>query len=167
VWLRSDVQRSSTIEVSLAVTPTVSRGVHDSRAEHWCIATERPAAVSCARCDTVHTHSTVETCTTGSGLVRAPQTRHQASLDAPLSCCNVHDARLPILDGAGADVIVLVRGKQLPVVVLMRGGGRRCTWSVDAVGGLSAKVLEERWDGQGAVRGGVWGVDGTWWSLYT
>jgi hypothetical protein len=99
--------------------------------------------------------------------VRSFQNHHQSSLDAPLSCCNVHDARLPILDGAGADVIVLVRGKQLPVVVLMRGGGRRCTWSVDAVGGLSAKVLEERWDGQGAVRGGVWGVDGTWWSLYT
>jgi hypothetical protein len=25
----------------------------------------------------------------------------------------------------------------------------------------------KRWDGQGAVRGGVWGVDGTWWSLHT
>jgi hypothetical protein len=38
------------------------------------------------------------------------------------------------------------------------------------VSGLSARVLEEpykRWDGQGAVRGGVWGVDGTWWSLHT
>jgi hypothetical protein len=55
------------------------------------------------------------------------QNHHQASLNAPLSSCNVYDARLPIPDGAGADVLVLVRRKQLPVVVLMRGGGRRCT----------------------------------------
>jgi hypothetical protein len=44
-------------------------------------------------------------------------------------------------------VLVLVREKQLPVVVLMRGGGRRCTLSVDAAGGLSAKVLEDTGDG--------------------
>ena len=44
-------------------------------------------------------------------------------------------------------MIVLVRGKQLPVVVLMRGGGRRCVWPVDAVSGLSARVLEDTKDG--------------------
>jgi hypothetical protein len=43
--------------------------------------------------------------------VRSSQNHHQASLDAPLSCCNVYNARLPIHDGAGADVLVLVRGK--------------------------------------------------------
>jgi hypothetical protein len=34
-------------------------------------------------------------------------------------------------------------GKQLPAVVLMRGGGIRCVWSVDAASGLSARVLED------------------------
>ena len=34
----------------------------------------------------------------------------------------------------------------LPAVVLMRGG-RRCTWSVDAASGLSARVLEKTRDG--------------------
>jgi hypothetical protein len=38
-------------------------------------------------------------------------------------------------------------GKQLPAVVMMRGGGRRCTWSVDAASGLSARVLEDTRDG--------------------
>jgi hypothetical protein len=84
--------------------------------------------------------------------VRSPQNHHQASLDAPLSCCDVYDARLPIHDGAGADV--LVRGKQLPAAVLMRGGGRRCTWSVDAASGLSARVLEDTRDGMPGRREG-------------
>jgi hypothetical protein len=32
-------------------------------------------------------------------------------------------------------------GKQLPAMVLMRGRGRRCMWSVDTASGLSARVL--------------------------
>jgi hypothetical protein len=29
----------------------------------------------------------------------------------------------------------------------MRGGGRRCVWSMDAAGGLSARVLKDARDG--------------------
>jgi hypothetical protein len=97
--------------VSSAATPTVSCGVHDSRAEHWCIATKRPAALSCAPCDTVHTHSAAGTCTTGSGLVCAPPKTTIKLHWTHLSGCNVYNERLPIHDGAGADVLVLVRGK--------------------------------------------------------
>jgi hypothetical protein len=59
-----------------------------------------------------HTSRTAVTCTTASRVgVRSSQNHHQASLNAPLSNCNVYDARLSIHDGAGADVLVLVRGK--------------------------------------------------------
>jgi hypothetical protein len=146
VWLGSNMQRSSTIEVSLAATLTASRGVHDSRAEHMCIA-PNALLLSAVHAVTLYTQYGRDMNHWQRVGVRAPQTHHQASLDAPLSCCNVHDARLPIHDGAGADVFVLVRGKQLPVVVLMRGGGRRCTWPVDAASGLSTRVLEDTGDG--------------------
>jgi hypothetical protein len=116
----------------LAATPTVSRGVHDSRAEHWCIATKRPAALSCARCDTVHTHSTAGTCATGSGWVCA--------LPKPPSSFTGRASRL--LQRVQRETShtrrcwcrrARARAREaLPVVVLMRGGGRRCTLSVDA-----------------------------------
>jgi hypothetical protein len=88
---------------------------------------------------------------------------HLHALHAPLSSDNVYDVRRPTYDGtgvyatrrhtrryarslepggSGARAIVLC-GKQLPVVVLMRGGGRRCVWPVDTASGLSARVLED------------------------
>ena len=86
------------------------------------------------------------------------------ALHAPLSSDNVYDVRRPTYDGAGAYVTqrhtrgtyagtrwisrqsdrAVREGKQLPAVVMMRGGGRRCTWSVDAASGLSARVLEDK-----------------------
>ena len=89
------------------------------------------------------------------------------ALHAPLSSDNVYDVRRPTYDGAGAYVTrrhtrgayagtrwisrqsdrAVREGKQLPAVVMMRGGGRRCTWSVDAASGLSARVLEDTRDG--------------------
>jgi hypothetical protein len=134
----------------LAATPTVSRGVHDSRAEHWCIATKRPAALSCPPCDTVHTHSTAGTCTTGSGWVCAlpkPPSSFTGRTSAAATCttrdfpytrCWCRRARARAREA-------------LPAVVLMRGGGRRCTWSVDAASGLSARCWRKQemgWPGR-------------------
>ena len=85
------------------------------------------------------------------------------ALHAPLSD-NVYDVRRPTYDGAGAYVTrrhtrgtytgtrwisrqsdrAVREGKQLPAVVMQRGGGRRCTWSMDAASGLSARVLEDK-----------------------
>ena len=97
------------------------------------------------------------------------------ALHAPLSSDNVYDVRRPTYDGAGAYVTrrhtrgayacslepggsaaraIVLCGKQLPAVVLMRGGGRRCVWSVDAVSGLSARVLEDKRDGMPGRREG-------------
>ena len=90
------------------------------------------------------------------------------ALHAPLCCENVYNVRRPTYDGAGAYVTrrhtrryvhwlagtrwisrqrdrAVREGKQLPAVVMMRGGGRRrCTWSADAASGLSARVLEDK-----------------------
>ena len=84
-------------------------------------------------------------------LLAAPHTLSLLlhALHAPLSSDNVYDVRRPTYDGAGADVTrrhtlgayagslepggsaakkrSAVRVGKLPAVVLMRGGGRRCT----------------------------------------
>ena len=100
-----------------------------------------------------------------------PATRCTASsltrlhaLHAPLCCDNVCDVRRPTYDGAGAYVTrrhtrgayagtrwisrqsdrAVREGKQLPSVVMVRGGGRRCTCSADTASRLSARVLKDK-----------------------
>ena len=174
-----------------AVSSSVSCGVHDSRAAHG----------RCARCCShlctmgQHAHTPNKVLVGHAPLcLNHVLSNHLHALHAPLCCDNVYNVRRPTYDGAGAfvtrrhtrgayaargtrwisrqsDRAAVREGKQLPAVVLMRGRGRRCMWSVDAASGLSARVLEaktvQEMDGQGGVRGVVWGVDGTWWSLYT
>ena len=53
------------------------------------------------------------------------------------------------------------------------GDDARWGYTMRVVGGHGEWSLGEgaeghkRWDGQGGARGVVWGVDGTWWSVYT
>jgi hypothetical protein len=92
----------------LAATPTVSRGVHDSQAEP-------PNALLLSAVHPVapYTHTVWQ----GHAPLPAgwcplsPKPPSSFTENAPFSCCNLNDARLPIHDGAGADVLVLVQGK--------------------------------------------------------
>jgi hypothetical protein len=147
----------------LAATPTVSRGVHDSRAEYWCIATKRPAALSCTRCDTVHTQYGRDTHHCQRVGVRSSQNRHQASLDAPLGAAKrarretSHTRRCWCRrDRARAREAVASGGVDARWGYTMHVIGGRGEWSLgEGAGGYKI------WDGQGGVRGAVWGVDGT------
>jgi hypothetical protein len=123
-------------------SPTVACSVHDSRAAHgWCA---RCCSHLCTMGQHAHTPNTV--------LVgHAPLCSSRALIkppphSAPLCCDNVYDVRRPTYDGAGAYVTrrhsrgahagtrwisrqsdrAVREGKQLPAIVMMRGGGRRC-----------------------------------------
>jgi hypothetical protein len=114
------------------------------------------AVCRCSRC-ACHpaTRSTASSLTPPSRSARTPLLRQRVQRAAThiRRCWCIRDAatytrcvRWLVEPGGSAARAIVLCGKQLPAVVLMRGGGRRCVWSVDAVSGLSARVLEDKID---------------------